>query len=76
MRIPALQVVVAFPDEGAWKRFYKSLGEYETVSRFLPCLATPLLCEDDQGPTYTCPRCSVWRRQLVMVLHWPSPCKP
>ncbi|GAQ85984.1 phosphoribosyl transferase [Klebsormidium nitens] len=24
-------VVVAFPDEGAWKRFYKSLGEYETI---------------------------------------------
>lgn len=26
-----MQVVVAFPDEGAWKRFYKSLGEFETV---------------------------------------------
>lgn len=27
-----LQVVIAFPDDGAWKRFHKQLDHFPTVS--------------------------------------------
>ena len=54
-------ITIAYPDEGAWKRFHYQFGDYPEVGTAIPWL-TILVCSGlTSGPDHLCP----WAAEML-----------